>query len=130
MGNHNWQRDPDLTGETRSPIVSVPRGEGTERQVIGQCLARLSRSLASLHHGAHQGANQVIIRFKNGFGAMIVNHPRLAGIYEMAPLRFHGPGPDDYEFYFASHIPDLTWCAATDDMVRVGQQISRLRPAD
>jgi hypothetical protein len=57
------------------------------------------------------------------------NHSRhrdldLAGIYQMAPLRFHGPGPDDYEFYFASHIPDLTWCAATDEMVQVGQQIS------
>jgi hypothetical protein len=49
----------------------------------------------------------------------------LAGIFEIAPLWFHGAGPDDYEFYFRSHVPDLTWCAEPAELVGVCAQISR-----
>ena len=84
--------------------------------------------MASWHRCSHHGRNQVIIRFNNGYGAIISKYRLLEGIFEIAPLRFHGPGPDDHEFYFRSHVPDLTWCSDHEDMVQVCEQISRLLP--
>jgi hypothetical protein len=52
----------------------------------------------------------------------------LEGFFEITPLRFHGPGPDDYEFHFRSHVPDLTWGSGCDEVLRVCGQIARLRP--
>ncbi len=109
--------DPPLTAE----------GPGL-RPVSGEILAPLSHAIGSLHNRA-QGSDQVVIRFKNGFGAIISASRRVEGIYEVAPLRFYGPGPDDYELYFRSHVPDLTWCSQSDEMVGVCDQISRLRPS-
>jgi hypothetical protein len=70
----------------------------------------------------------VIIRFHNGYGAIISEYRLLEGIYEIAPLRFLGPGDGNYEFYFRSHVPDLTWCSHRDDMLLVCKQISGLLP--
>ena len=70
----------------------------------------------------------MIIRFQNGYGAIISECRRPSGIYEVVPLRFHGPGLDDYEFYFRSHVADLTWCSEIDEIVKVCEQIARLRP--
>jgi hypothetical protein len=87
-----------------------------------------SHAIASLHRRAHQGGNQVIVRFHNGYGALISGYRLLEGIYEIAPLWFHGPGPDDYAFHFRSHVPDLTWTSEPDEIVGVCEQISRLVP--
>jgi hypothetical protein len=95
----------------------------------GQFLAPLHHALASWHHHSHQDKNQVIIRFNNRYGAIISEYRLLEDIYEILPLRFHGPGSDDFEFYFRSHVPDLTWCSDHNEMLRVCEQISRLLPA-
>jgi hypothetical protein len=94
-----------------------------------QFLAPLQLIIASWHRRFHQGVDQVIIRFHNGYGAIISGNRLLEGIHEIAPLRFHGRGPDDYELYFRSHVPDLTWSSDRGEMVRVCEQISRLLPA-
>jgi hypothetical protein len=84
--------------------------------------------MTAWHRGLLQGGNQVIIRFNNGYGAIISEYRLLEGIFEIAPLRFHGPGPDDHEFYFRSHVPDLTWSSDHTEIARVCEQIARLQP--
>jgi hypothetical protein len=91
-------------------------------------LAALSSVMASWHSCTRQGDRRVIIRFQNGYGAIISKHRRPAGTYEVAPLRFHGGNPDDYGFYFGSHVPDLTWCSTVDEIVSLCEEISRLAP--
>jgi len=122
MLNHDL--DPDTGAAAKTAQLTVP----PLRLAPGRFLDRLSPAIASWRRRPHQGSSQVIIRFKNGYVAIISEYRRLAGIYEVAPLRFNGPGPDDYEFYFRSHVPDLTWCSESDEMVKVCEQIARLRP--
>lgn len=127
MLNHSLHLDTIIAANPPQLPVPSLRGERPEcRLSLGQFLAPLSPAIASLHRRTHQGRNQVIIRFKNGYGAIISEYCLLTGIYEIAPLRFHGLGRDDYEFYFRSHVPDLTWCSDPDEMVEVCEQISRL----
>jgi hypothetical protein len=104
--------------------AEVPDGGSS----VIQSLAPLSHAVASWHHHFNQGKDQVIIRFHNGYGAIFSEHRLLEGVYEIAPLRFHGPGPHDYDFYFRSHIADLTWCSDHDEMLRVCEQIACLLP--
>jgi hypothetical protein len=120
----NRDLDLDTLVAAKTPQLTVP----PPRLAPGRFLAPLSPAIASWHRRPHQGGSQVIIRFKNGYGAIISEYRRSAGIYEVAPLRFNGPGPDDYEFYFRSHVPDLTWCSESDEMVKVCEQIARLLP--
>lgn len=98
------------------------------RLASGELLAPLQPDIASWHRRARHERTQVIVRFHNGYGAIISEYHLLEGIYEIAPLRFQGPGPDDYEFYFRSHVPDLTWSSDHAEMIRVCEQISRLLP--
>jgi len=123
MLNHNLDLDTFVAAKT--PQLTVP----PPRLAPSRFLAPLSPAIASWHRRPHQGGSQVIVRFQNGYGAIISEYRRLAGIYEIAPLRFHGPGPDDYELYFRSHVPDLTWCSASEEMVTVCQEIARLLPS-
>ncbi len=94
----------------------------------GQLLTPLHHTMASWHRRYRRGGNEVIIRFLNGYGAIISEYRLMEGIYEIAAIRFHGPEADDFEFYFRSHVPDLTWCSDDHEMVRVCEQISHLLP--
>jgi hypothetical protein len=115
-------------GPRPRPIPAFQAARLDYRLSPGQCLATLSHAIGALQHLTHQGSSQVIIRFKNDYGAIITEYRLLEGVYVIAPLRFHGPGPDDYEFYFRSHVPDLTWCSQRDEVESVCEQISRLLP--
>jgi hypothetical protein len=129
MLNHNLDLDTIVAAKTPQLPVPPPRAGGPEGRITPErFLAPLSPAIASCHRRPHQEGSQVIVRFKNGYGAMISEYRRPAGIYEIAPLRFHGPGPDDYELHFRSHVPDLTWCSASEDMVAVCEEIARLLP--
>jgi len=113
------------------PWISLPPpsvGPQDGRLAPCQLLASLQPVIASWHHRSRQGGNQVVIRFHNGFGAIISEYRLLEGIYEIAPLQFFGPEDENYEFYFRSHVPDLTWCSDRDEILRVCEQISRLLP--
>jgi hypothetical protein len=130
MLNHNLHLDAGIAVETPQPTEPSPPAEGLDdRFSPGQVLAPLSHAIASRHCRTLQGGSQVIIRFKNGYGAIISQDRLLEGIYEIVPLRFHGPGPDDYVFHFRSHVPDLTWSSEPDEIVGVCEQISRLLPS-
>jgi hypothetical protein len=129
MLNHNLHLDAGIAVETPQHTEPSPQAARLEDRLSpGQVLAPLSHAIASRHCRLLQGGSQVIIRFKNGYGAIISQYRLLEGIYEIAPLRFHGPGPDDYAFHFRSHVPDLTWSAEPDEIVGVCEQISRLLP--
>jgi len=122
---------PDPTGVAPLPPPHRPRMQPKLQNgwpAVIQLLAPLKDSMASWHRRPHPNGDQVIIRFHNGYGALISEYRLLAGIYEVAPLRFHGPEADDYEFYFRSHVADLTWCSHHAEMVLVCEQIARLLP--
>jgi hypothetical protein len=113
-------------------LFTVPpqsAGPGSCWLTPGQFLAPLHHAIVSCHYRSHQDGNQVIIRFKNGYGAVISTYRLRKDVYEILPLLFHGPGSDNYEFHFRSHVPDLSWCAGYDEMLEVCGQISRLMPA-
>jgi hypothetical protein len=130
MLNHHPNLDPSVVAGTPPRAAPSLQAEGLDLRLFpGQILAPLSHAIGSLHSRTHQGGTQVVIRFKNGFGAIISAYRLLEGIYEVSPLRFCGPGPDDYQLYFRSHVPDLTWCSESDEMVGVCDQISRLLPS-
>jgi hypothetical protein len=129
MLNHDL--DLDTLAAVRTPHLTVPpaKAAGPEGRLDPNLyLTILGSKIALWHRRPHQGGSQVIIQFKNGFGAFISEYRRLAGIYEVLPLWFPGPGPDDYEFHFRSHVPDLTWCSGCEEIVGVCDQISRLLP--
>jgi len=94
----------------------------------GQFLASLGHAIVSQHCRILQGGSQMIIRFRNGYGAIISRYNQPKGVYEIAPIRFHGPGPEDYAFHFRSHVPDLTWSTEHGEIAEVLGQISRLHP--
>ena len=129
MLNYHLHLDAATAVDLRQLTVPVPQAEPLNDQLFpGQLQTRLSHAFDFLYRCTHQGGSQVIIRFKNDYGAIISEYRLLEGIFEIAPLRFHGPGRDDYEFYFRSHVPDLTWCSHPDEMVSVCEQIARLLP--
>jgi hypothetical protein len=130
MTNHNLHLDAGIAPETPPPTGPSSQADGPDRWLFpGHFLAPLSHVIASRHHRFLKEGRQVIIRFKNGYGAIISQYRLLEGIYEIAPLRFHGPGPGDHVFHFRSHVPDLTWSAEPAEIVGVCEQISRLLPA-
>jgi hypothetical protein len=128
MLDHNLHLDSLAAEIPRSTLPPPPMKRPDCRLASHQFLAPLHHAMASWHRRSSQNGNQVIIRFNNGYGAIISEYRLLEGIIEIAPLRFHGPGVDDHEFYFRSHVPDLTWCSEHAEMVRVCEQISRLQP--
>jgi hypothetical protein len=129
MLDHNLHLDTLAAVEMPRLTLPPPSLKRSDcRFASSQFLEPLHRAIASWHHSSHQGSNQVIIRFCNGYGAIISEYRLLEGIFEIAPLRFHGPGPDDHEFYFRSHVPDLTWCSDHTEMLRACEQIARLQP--
>jgi hypothetical protein len=129
MLHYNLHLDAGKAVETPPHIEPSPQAEGLDDRLSpSQFLAPLSHAIVSRYCRTLQGGSQVIIRFKNGYGAIISQERLLEGIYEIAPLQFHGPGPDDYAFHFRSHVPDLTWSSEPDEIVGVCEQISRLRP--
>ncbi len=130
MLDHNPHLDTIAAADLSQPTLLPPvlAKPGGCHLTSGQLLAPLQSAIASWHRRFSQKGNQVVIRFHNGYGAIISEYRLLEGIYEIAPLRFLGPEADNYEFHFRSHVPDLTWCSERDEMLRVCEQISRLLP--
>jgi len=125
--------NPDTLAAEKAAQLVVPSPlapQLEDRLDPSRLLAPLSPLIASWDLRPCPGGCQVIIRFQNGYGAIISEDRRLAGTYEIAPLRFHGQGTEDYEFYFRSHVPDLTWCSESDEIIQVCAQIARLLPPD
>jgi hypothetical protein len=129
MLDHHLHLHPAVAEATPQPVAPAFRSEPLDRRPFSsQCLVPLKDAIASIYSSRNREEGCVIIRFTNDYGAMISAYRLLEGIMEIAPLRFHGPGPDDYEFHFRSHVPDLTWGSGCDEILRVCRQIARLRP--
>ena len=129
MLDHYLHLQPAVAVATPQPVTPAFRPEPPDRRPFSsQCLACLKDAVASSHSPCGREGSQIIIRFTNGYGALISAYRLLEGFFEVTPLRFHGPGPDDYEFHFRSHVPDLTWGSGCDEILRVCRQIARLRP--
>jgi hypothetical protein len=125
----NYDQDLATLVAPKTPQLNSlsPRASGPEGGLAAsRFLETLSPAIVFWLCCTHEGGRQMIIRFQNGYGAVISEHRRLAWTYEVAPLRFHGPSPDDYEFYFRSHVPDLTWCSGEEEIVSLCEEISRL----
>jgi hypothetical protein len=129
MLDHHMHLQPAVAEAAVQPLAPGFRPEPPDRRPFSsQCLACLQDAVASTHSPCGREGSQIIIRFTNGYGAMISASRLLEGFFEIAPLRFHAPGPDDYEFHFRSHVPDLTWGSGCDEILGVCRQIARLRP--
>jgi hypothetical protein len=118
----NHDQKIDTVAAVKNPHLTVAATRATPPEgwfVLGRFLATLTSTIVSWHHCTLKGdgASKVIIRFQNGYGAIISEQCRPDGTYEVAPVRFHGPNPDDYEFYFRPHVPDLTWCSKSDEIL-------------
>ncbi|MGB8991040.1 MAG: hypothetical protein WCD80_03195 [Desulfobaccales bacterium] len=130
MLDHHVHLQPAAAVATPQPVAPALRLEPLDRRPFSsQCLAPLKDVIASIHSSRDREESQIILRFTNGYGALISAYRLLEGFFEITPLRFHGPGPDDYEFHFRSHVPDLTWGSGCDEILRVCRQIARLRPS-
>lgn len=59
---------------------------------------------------AHLDGTQELHRFSNGFGASVVKHcmsyGNEDGLYEIAVIKFHGEGVDDYFLTYTTPITD------------------------
>jgi hypothetical protein len=129
MLDHTLHLDtPAAADMSQLTLPPFPARRPDSRFTASEFLVPLHHAVASWRRRSRQGGNQVIVRFNNGYGAIISQYRLPEGIFEIAPLRFHGPGPDDHEFYFRSHVPDLTWCSDRAEMMRVCEQIARLQP--
>lgn len=72
MLNYHLHREAIRTGELpQLDAPPIPAQPLDHRLFPGSCLAPLSHAIASLDRRSHQGGNQVIIRFSNGYGAII-----------------------------------------------------------
>jgi len=129
MLNQSPPLDALRGGEVPATAGPIPPAKPQDRRLSpGACLAPLNYAISSRRGHHHRGVQQTIIRFHNGYGAIITEGRWPGSLYEIAPVRFRGSGPDDYEFYFRSHVPDLTWCSDHAEILSICEQISRLGP--
>lgn len=56
------------------------------------------------------GGNQMILRFLNNYGASVIQHSGSYGheenLAELAVIKFHGPGPNDWNLCYETEITD------------------------
>jgi len=129
MPNHHLHLEAAAAVDTPHLTAPVLQTERLDYPLSpGQFLFPLRHAIAALHRRNHQGRGQAIIRFKNDYGAIISEYRLLEGMFEVAPLRVHGLGPDDFEFHFRSHLAYLSWCGHRDELLAVCEQIARLLP--
>jgi hypothetical protein len=67
-----------------------------------------------------------LIRFTNDYGIEIFKYPE-ADFFEMTVIKFTGKEMDNYEFAFNTPIPDLNLGFTEEDILRLCQQVSRLK---
>ena len=83
---------PNANCHLDAATIPVPPAEPLDfRLSPGQFLVSLNQAIGALYRRTHRGSSQVIIRFKNGYGAIISKYGLLEAVFEIVPLRFHGP---------------------------------------
>jgi hypothetical protein len=70
--------------------------------------------------------SQIIVRFKNGYGANILHNRLQEGLSEIALLKYFGPGINDFDFIHDGAVPDLTWCFNHLEIISICESIAGL----
>ena len=86
----------------------------------------IDQYIASFSIPSVPDGQKAIIRFTNGYGVEIFKYPE-ADFFEMTVIRFIGKGRGDYEFAFNTPIPDLSLGYKDEDILRLCDQVSRLK---
>ncbi len=86
----------------------------------------VSGYITSIHTRRLLVGIQIIVRFKNGYGANILYARLQNGLTEIAPLKFDGLGINDYEILFDGPLPDLTWCYSMEEITGLCAKICGL----
>ena len=86
----------------------------------------LDDRLASIHSRRLLAGSQIIVRFKNGYGANILHNRLEEGLSEIAFLKFHGAGINDFDFMHDGPVPDLTWCFKPGEIYSLCEAIAGL----
>lgn len=82
--------------------------------------------LVSVHVRQLLVGQQIIIRFKNCFGALILHNRLQEGLSEVLVIRFNGTACHDYDFEVDTRVLDLTWCTTTEEVIRFCEKIAML----
>ena len=69
---------------------------------------------------------QIIIRFKNGWGALILHNRLQEDLSEVSVIRFNELEGNEYDFKVDTQVLDLTWCTTTEDIIRFCEKIAML----
>ncbi len=86
----------------------------------------LRHCLVLIHARPLLVGKQIIIRFRNGFGANILDNWLQEGLTEVMVIKFNGVGENNYDFVSDTPIPDLNWCHSYKEVLELCNQISRL----
>ena len=82
--------------------------------------------IISIHSRQLLAGAQIIVRFKNGYGANILHNRREEGLSEIAFLKFFGDGINDFDFIHDGPVADLTWCFNHAEIFNLCDSISKL----
>jgi len=61
------------------------------------------KPLTDREHPTGLGGSQRLYRFPNGWGASVVQSPSDRELWDIAQIRWTGPGEDDFEVRISSH---------------------------
>lgn len=89
----------------------------------------LNERISTIHSRQMLAGAQIIVRFKNGYGANILHNRLEEGLSEIAFLKFFGAGINDFDFIHDGPVPDLSWSFnhgeifnLCDAIVKLGEQ--------
>ena len=101
-----------------------PESRPHPEELFGQ----LRNHIVSIHRRQLLVGSQIIVRFKNGYGANILHDRLRAGLSEIAVLRFFGSGINDYDCIFNEEgpVPDFAWCFHHGEIFGLCEIISQL----
>ena len=85
----------------------------------------LAANIAGLHTSAQIMEQQVIVKFKNRYGVRISQSNLHKGLYVVAPLKFQGSQPDQYECAHDAVVPGQIWCFTSDEVFTICQDVAR-----
>jgi hypothetical protein len=82
--------------------------------------------IISIHSRQLLAGAQIIVRFKNGYGANILHNRLEEGLSEIAFLKFFGDGINDFDFIHDGPVTDLSWCFNHAEIFNLCDSISKL----
>jgi hypothetical protein len=85
----------------------------------------LAAQLALVHCRQILAANQIAVRFENGYGVIIAPVAQEAELFEVLVLRFYGMGSNDYHVAQYAPVPELNR-VSFDEIMALCQEVACL----